>query len=308
MSGAVHPAAPAEAALSAPTRRDGATRQHARIREVNVLSLLAIIVCTCAVTFLSTSTMLHVAFTCALFVLMAAMGFARAGAGFLLAFAVTHAWLALNVRFDIGFPSPMAFTFVLEMLPLLMPVYLLVQAPSGKLMASLRQLPIPSPVLLAVIVILRFMPTMLSELADVRTPCAPAASSARRRTSWRIRSQRSSSAWCPWCSARSPSPTSWLHPASCAASRALREAELLCARHADRRRSAHGGVRDRLDLDRGGVSDMMPNHDPQAPAIELAHLTFAYEGSAPQLEDVNLTVQPGEVVVLTGPSAEARAR
>ena len=159
MSGAVHPAAPAEAALSAPTRRDGATRQHARIREVNVLSLLAIIVCTCAVTFLSTSTMLHVAFTCALFVLMAAMGFARAGAGFL---------LALNVRFDIGFPSPMAFTFVLEMLPLLMPVYLLVQAPSGKLMASLRQLPIPSPVLLAVIVILRFMPTMLSELADVR--------------------------------------------------------------------------------------------------------------------------------------------
>ena len=43
----------------------------------------------------------------------------------------------------------------------------------------------------------------------------------------------------------------------------------------------------------------MPNHDPQAPAIELAHLTFAYEGSAPQLEDVNLTVQPGEVVVLT---------
>ena len=135
MSGAVHPAAPAEAALSAPTRRDGATRQHARIREVNVLSLLAIIVCTCAVTFLSTSTMLHVAFTCALFVLMAAMGFARAGAGFLLAFAVTHAWLALNVRFDIGFPSPMAFTFVLEMLP---------------------------------IVILRFMPTMLSELADVR--------------------------------------------------------------------------------------------------------------------------------------------
>ena len=31
----------------------------------------------------------------------------------------------------------------------------------------------------------------------------------------------------------------------------------------------------------------MPNHDPQAPAIELAHLTIAYEGSAPQLEDVN---------------------
>ncbi|MFQ9179549.1 MAG: ABC transporter ATP-binding protein [Eggerthella lenta] len=52
---------------------------------------------------------------------------------------------------------------------------------------------------------------------------------------------------------------------------------------------------------------MMPNHDPQAPAIELAHLTFAYEGSAPQLEDVNLTVQPGEVVVLTGPSGGGKS-
>lgn len=51
----------------------------------------------------------------------------------------------------------------------------------------------------------------------------------------------------------------------------------------------------------------MPNHDPQAPAIELAHLTFAYEGSAPQLEDVNLTVQPGEVVVLTGPSGGGKS-
>ncbi len=25
----------------------------------------------------------------------------------------------------------------------------------------------------------------------------------------------------------------------------------------------------------------MPNHDPQAPAIELAHLTFAYEAPLP---------------------------
>lgn len=49
-----------------------------------------------------------------------------------------------------------------------MPVYLAIQVPSGKLTAGLRQLPIPTKMMLTVIVILRFMPTILSEFSDVK--------------------------------------------------------------------------------------------------------------------------------------------
>ena len=46
-------------------------------------------------------------------------------------------------------------------------LYLVSQAPSGKLTAALRQLPLPSSVRLTVIVILRFVPTVASEFSDV---------------------------------------------------------------------------------------------------------------------------------------------
>ena len=55
-----------------------------------------------------------------------------------------------------------------KFIPIMMPVYLAIQVPSGKLTAGLRQLPIPTKMMLTVIVILRFMPTILSEFSDVK--------------------------------------------------------------------------------------------------------------------------------------------
>ena len=64
----------------------------------------------------------------------------------------------------------MLFTFLIELIPVFMAVYLVSQAPSGKLTAALRQLPLPSSVRLTVIVILRFVPTVASEFSDVLMP------------------------------------------------------------------------------------------------------------------------------------------
>ena len=61
----------------------------------------------------------------------------------------------------------MLFTFLIELIPVFMAVYLLSQAPSGKLTTALRQLPLPSSIRLTVIVILRFIPTVASEFFDV---------------------------------------------------------------------------------------------------------------------------------------------
>lgn len=41
--------------------------------------------------------------------------------------------------------------------------------------------------------------------------------------------------------------------------------------------------------------------------IEIKNLSFAYEGVTEQLKDINLTVQEGEVVVLTGPSGGGKS-
>lgn len=60
-----------------------------------------------------------------------------------------------------------ALYLLIELIPVFMAVYLLSQAPSGKLTTALRQLPLPSSIRLTVIVILRFIPTVASEFSDV---------------------------------------------------------------------------------------------------------------------------------------------
>lgn len=143
-------------------------KKEKRIRSINVFALLLITICACAVAYLAGHMWFQIAFTCLLFVLMAALGFAKTGAGFLAVYAICHLWLQINIHFGIGFPSPMTFSFIIALIPIMMPFYLLVQAPSGKLTAGLRQLPLPSSVTLTIIVILRFMPTVMAEFSDVK--------------------------------------------------------------------------------------------------------------------------------------------
>lgn len=137
------------------------------IRRVNIFALLILAVCVCAVAFLCKNMWLHIACTAALFLVMTIFGYWGNGLKFLVAFLISYGWLTFNVRHGINIPSPMLFTFLIELIPVFMAVYLVSQAPSGKLTAALRQLPLPSSVRLTVIVILRFVPTVASEFSDV---------------------------------------------------------------------------------------------------------------------------------------------
>lgn len=137
------------------------------IRRVNIFALLILAVCVCAVAFLCKNMWLHIACTAALFLVMTVFGYWGKGLKFLVAFLISYGWLTFNVRHGINIPSPMLFTFLIELIPVFMAVYLVSQAPSGKLTAALRQLPLPSSVRLTVIVILRFVPTVASEFSDV---------------------------------------------------------------------------------------------------------------------------------------------
>ena len=99
---------------------------------------------------------LHIACTAALFLVMTIFGYWGKGLKFLVAFLISYGWLTFNVRHGINIPSPMLFTFLIELIPVFMAVYLVSQA-----------LPLPSSVRLTVIVILRFVPTVASEFSDV---------------------------------------------------------------------------------------------------------------------------------------------
>ena len=120
------------------------------IRRVNIFALLILAVCVCAVAFLCKNMWLHIACTAALFLVMTIFGYWGKGLKFLVAFLISYGWLTFNVRHGINIPSPMLFTFLIELIPVFMAVYLVSQAPSGKLTAALRQLPLPSSVRLTV--------------------------------------------------------------------------------------------------------------------------------------------------------------
>jgi energy-coupling factor transport system permease protein len=138
------------------------------IRRVNVLTLLVVMICASVTSFLATSPFIQMGCTFVLFAVLAVFGYVKSGVKFLAVYLISYTWLSINTRYGINFPSPMMFSLIVEMVPLLMPAYLLMQTPSGKLTSGLRQLHIPPGILLTIIVILRFMPTIASEFSDVK--------------------------------------------------------------------------------------------------------------------------------------------
>ena len=147
---------------------DAIVQKREPIRHVNVLTLILITICACAVSFLSSNSWLHIGFVVLLLLLMLTFGFAKTGLKFLIVYLVSYAWLTVNMTYGVNFPSPMMFSLIVEMIPVLMAAYLLMQAPSGKLTSGLRKLPIPTKMLLTIIVVLRFMPTVMAEFSDVK--------------------------------------------------------------------------------------------------------------------------------------------
>ena len=81
---------------------------------------------------------------------------------------VALVWLLIEMKYKISVPSPLLLSMVYKLLLPAMPAYLLAKIPSGKLTASLRRMPISTHIMLVLIVMLRFAPTVLHEFGEVR--------------------------------------------------------------------------------------------------------------------------------------------
>ena len=75
-----------------------------KIRKINVLVPLFITVCTCAVAFLAKQAVYQMIFTCLLFILMAFLGFAKAGLKIFI-------WFMLSVKSGCGLICTLVLAF-----------------------------------------------------------------------------------------------------------------------------------------------------------------------------------------------------
>ncbi len=57
----------------------------------------------------------------------------------------------------------------------------------------------------------------------------------------------------------------------------------------------------------GGVGDELPGHVTGGARIEFNNITFGYTNNQPILQNLNLTIEPGELIGLTGPSGSGKS-
>ena len=143
-------------------------KKQRRIDQIDGRTVLFLTLCACLVTFLTTSFWGHGIFTFWIFLILCWFGLYKQAIGCFAVYLVAIVWLMIETKYQISIPSPLLLSMIYKLLLPAMPAYLLAKIPSGKLTASLRKMPIPTRIMLVLIVMLRFAPTVLHEFGEVR--------------------------------------------------------------------------------------------------------------------------------------------
>lgn len=143
-------------------------KEQRRIDRIDGCTVLFLTLCACLVTFLSTSFLGHGIFTLWICLVLCWFGLYRQALGCFSIYLVALVWLMVEMKYQLSIPSPLLLSMIYKLLLPAMPAYLLAKIPSGKLTASLRKMPVPTHIMLVLIVMLRFAPTVLHEFGEVR--------------------------------------------------------------------------------------------------------------------------------------------
>ena len=133
-------------------------KKQRRIDRIDGRTVLFLTLCACIVTFLATSFLGHGIFTFWIFLILCWFGLYKQALGCFAVYLVAIVWLMIEMKYQISIPSPLLLSMIYKLLLPAMPAYLLAKIPSGKLTASLRKIPIPTRIMLVLIVMLRFAP------------------------------------------------------------------------------------------------------------------------------------------------------
>ena len=143
-------------------------KKQRRIDQIDGRTVLFLTLCACIATFLATSFWGHGIFTFWIFLILCWFGLYKQALGCFAVYLVAIVWLMIETKYQISIPSPLLLSMIYKLLLPAMPAYLLAKIPSGKLTACLRKMPIPTRIMLVLIVMLRFAPTVLHEFGEVR--------------------------------------------------------------------------------------------------------------------------------------------
>lgn len=141
---------------------------NTRINRLSGATGLLLTVLASVVTLLTTNVYSHAVFTLWLFLVLVYYGLIQKGTLLLTAYILSVLWLVMVVPRGIKFPSPMLFGMIYKLVLPAMPVLLTSNIASGKVLSALRKIPMSSNIMLVLVVLVRFAPTVSGEFKNVK--------------------------------------------------------------------------------------------------------------------------------------------
>ncbi len=139
-----------------------------RIQNISGITCLILTLISCVVSFLTNNYYLHALFVVWLGVLFIYFGLFKQSIIYLIVYAFTIFWILEMVPKGVTILSPMLLGMIYKLLLPIMAGYLTFKIPSGKLIAVFQKSALPQSIVLILIVIVRFIPTISGEFRTIR--------------------------------------------------------------------------------------------------------------------------------------------
>ncbi len=139
-----------------------------RIQSISGITCLILTLISCVVSFLTNNYYMHALFAIWLIVLFIYFGLFKQSIIYLLIYAFTILWILEMVPRGVTILSPMLLGMIYKLILPIMAGYLTFKIPSGKLIAVFQKSALPQSIVLILIVIVRFIPTISGEFRTIR--------------------------------------------------------------------------------------------------------------------------------------------
>ncbi len=139
-----------------------------RIQNISGLTCLLLTLISCGVSIFTKNYVMHALFVAWLCILLVYVGLFKQSLLYVLIYIVTTFWLLEMIPRGVMFISPMLLGMIYKFIVPIMAGYLTFKIPSGKLIAVFHKLALPRSIILILLVIIRFIPTISGEFKTIR--------------------------------------------------------------------------------------------------------------------------------------------